>query len=256
MSGALVTPAIVLRRVAYAESDFVVTLLGEHTGRVAGLARGARRSQRRFPGGLGLGASGEARLRDRPTGDLAWLESFEADEPRTGLAADLGRTAHAAYAAELCEKLCAPRHPERDAYAWLLEYLRWLERRGASVVAVRVFELGLLRRLGIGPSLEACAACGRPATGDEAVRWRSDGGGVMCVDGHTAGAARGTMLSAATRRTLARLGTMSFPDTEAERLTAAENVACRRSIAELLEVHVPGVLKSRAFIERAAGRVE
>ena len=53
----IVTSAIVLRRVAYGEADLVVTLLGLDTGRVSALARAARKSSRRFAGGLepGLG---------------------------------------------------------------------------------------------------------------------------------------------------------------------------------------------------------
>src|ERR671939_431638 len=99
MATAITTDAILLRSIAYGESDRVVTLLGRSTGRVSALARGARKSVRRFGGGLGLGATGEASLRDRAGAELALLESFEVIEPRQGLGRDLGRTAHAAYAA-------------------------------------------------------------------------------------------------------------------------------------------------------------
>jgi DNA repair protein RecO (recombination protein O) len=62
---ALSTPAIVLRAVNYGEADRVVTLFGRDIGRVSALARSARKSQRRFAGGLGLGAVGVAALRGR-----------------------------------------------------------------------------------------------------------------------------------------------------------------------------------------------
>ena len=49
MSDALITtPAILLRAVATGEADRVVTLLGRETGRVSAIARGARKSVRRF----------------------------------------------------------------------------------------------------------------------------------------------------------------------------------------------------------------
>jgi hypothetical protein len=47
-------------------------------------------------------ASGQAR-------NLMVLESFEARDDRAGLATDLAKTAHAAYAIELCDRLCPPR---------------------------------------------------------------------------------------------------------------------------------------------------
>ena len=64
------TPAIVLRAVNYGEADRIVTLFGRDTGRLSALARGARKSQRRFAGGLGLcavGVGGAARARRAPS---------------------------------------------------------------------------------------------------------------------------------------------------------------------------------------------
>jgi DNA repair protein RecO (recombination protein O) len=72
-----VTRAILLRAVATGEADRVVTLLGRPTGRVSAIARGARKSTRRFGGGLGLAATGEATLRDRSGAELSVLEGFE-----------------------------------------------------------------------------------------------------------------------------------------------------------------------------------
>ena len=49
---ATTTRAILLRSVAYGEADRIVTLLTDAHGKVALMARGARRSQRRFAGSL------------------------------------------------------------------------------------------------------------------------------------------------------------------------------------------------------------
>src|SRR3954463_13482432 len=159
MAAAITTDAVLLRSVAYGESDRVVTLLGVSTGRVSALARGARKSVKRFGGGLGLGASGEASLRDRG-GELMGLDGFEVSEGRLGLGTDLARTAHASYAIELCDRLCGPRHPEPAVYQWLGGFLERVEEMGATLERLRVFELGLLGRLGFGASFD-CVACGR-----------------------------------------------------------------------------------------------
>src|SRR3954451_15787369 len=96
MAAAITTDAVLLRSVAYGESDRVVTLLGRSTGRVSALARGARKSLKHFCGGLGLGAAGVATLRERG-GELLSLEGFDVQEARIGLGGDLARTAHASY---------------------------------------------------------------------------------------------------------------------------------------------------------------
>jgi len=48
----LSTPALVLRTRPFGESDRIVTLLTEQHGKVAGIAKGAKNSRRRFAGTL------------------------------------------------------------------------------------------------------------------------------------------------------------------------------------------------------------
>jgi DNA repair protein RecO (recombination protein O) len=247
----LTTDAILLRSVAYGESDRVVTLLGRSTGRVSALARGARRSVKRFGGGLGLGASGVASLRERAGGELMGLEGFEVREGRLGLGGDLARTAHASYAIELVDRLCGPRHPEPSAFDWLEEFLGRLEVGPATSERLRVFELGLLGRLGIGPQLEGCVACGRgeEALGEELSRWHPERGGVVCRDC----ARHGAVLTAASRRALARLGGLTLAQAESLSLDRDLNAGCRQAIRELLAFHIPGPLKSLEFIDKMRG---
>jgi DNA repair protein RecO (recombination protein O) len=250
VAASFVTQAILLRATPYGESDRVVTLLGRTTGRVSALARGARKSMRRFGGGLGLGATGEAVLRDRAGADLAALESFEVAEARHGLGRDLGRTAHAAYAAELCDRLCAPRQPEPEVFDWLECFLGLLDERGAGVERLRTFELGLLGRLGLGPSWRACVACGRADLADQTVRLQAARGGFVCE-----GCGRqGTPIFPTTRAALARFAEAALEDAATPPIDGDVNAACRRVVFELLALHVGAPLKSVAFIEKMAGR--
>ncbi len=245
----IVTPAILLRSVPYGEADRVVTLLGRDTGRLSAMARGARRSVRRFGGGLGLGARGEATLREPPHSELLALESFEVSDGRTTLGADLGRTAHAGYAAELCDRMCPVRHPEPEVFDWLDRFLGLLEARGASAERARAFELGLFARLGLAPSLGACAACGRGDLGEQVVRFDPERGGVICG----ACAPRGSLLFPAARQALQRLATSPLEDVDGSRLDKDLGAACRHAVGELVAFHVPGPLKSLEFIAKLKG---
>jgi DNA repair protein RecO (recombination protein O) len=244
----IVTSAILLRSLAYGEADRVVTLLGATTGRLSAMARGARRSLRRFGGGLGLGARGEAVLRESPHAELLALESFDVADGRTGLGADLGRTAHAGYAAELCERLCAPRQPEPEVYAWLDRFLTLLESRGASAQRLRTFELGLFERLGFGLQLGACVACSRTDLGEQVARFDPERGGVVCA----ACGQRGTLLFPATRRELQRLASADLDAAEADGapLDRDLNAACRNAVLEVVSLHIPGPLKSVEFMTK------
>jgi len=246
---AIVTPAIVLRRVVYAEADLIVTLLGSKTGRVSALARGARKSSRRFAGGLGMAATGEARLLERAGAELMVLESFDSGEDRAGLATDIAKTAHAAYAIELCDRLCPPRQAEMTVFVWLDEFLTLLERGIATAERLRVFELGLLRSLGLGPSLDRCVQCNRSELGDEEVRWHPDRGGVVCRNC----AGRGDLMSGSTRRELCRLATLRLAEAEGIALPRDVGAGCRRAVLALLREHIHGPLHSLDFIEKMSG---
>ena len=46
------TPAVILRTRDFGESDKIVTLLSARAGKFSGIAKGAKRSQRRFAGAL------------------------------------------------------------------------------------------------------------------------------------------------------------------------------------------------------------
>jgi DNA repair protein RecO (recombination protein O) len=247
----IVTPAIVLRRVVYAEADLVVTLLGSETGRVSALARGARKSSRRFAGGLGMAATGEARLHERAGADLMILESFDARDDRAGLATDVAKTAHAAYAIELCDRLCPPRQAEASVFAWLDEFLTRLTTGSATAERLRVFELGLLRGLGIGPSIDRCVVCDRSELGDEDVRWHPERGGVVCRNCTSHGA----LISGNTRQQLERLATTQLADADGVVLARDVGVGCRRAVLALLREHVHGPLRSLDFIEKMSGNM-
>jgi DNA repair protein RecO (recombination protein O) len=249
----LTTPAIVLRAVNYGEADRIVTLFGRDTGRVSALARGARKSQRRFAGGLSLCALGTAALRERPGADLATLERFDVTASHPALGADVARMAHAAYAAELVGKLCAPHQVEAAVFDWLAEFLRLLDADGASAERLRVFEIGLLTGLGFGPVLDTCAACGGDsfagrAPAEVAFRWDPDRGGAVC----TACARGGRPLPPAVREALIRLAQTPLGDATARALPADVNRDCREALLEIINHHVSGPLKSVEFIAKVA----
>jgi len=242
----VVTSAIVLRRVAYGEADLIVTLLGLDTGRVSALARGARKSSRRFAGGLDAGLIGEARLRERAGAELMGFESFEVRDDRLALSGDIAKAAHAAYAVELCDRLCPPRQPEESVFNWLDEFLSRLAAGVATAERLRVFELGLLRALGLGASLGRCAACGRGDLAGEEVLWRPEAGGVFCLGCATAS----ERMSGVTRQALERLDKSSLADAENIELDRVTGAACRRAVLGLLRDHVHGPLRSLEFIEK------
>lgn len=244
---------MLLRSVDYGEADRVITLFGRGTGCLGAMARGARKSQRRFGGGLGLCSIGDAVLRERGGSELLTLERFEVTKTYPSLGTDIERIGHAAYVAELVTKLCAPRQPEPDIFDFTIAFLDALEARGGRAQRLRIFEIGLLDRLGFAPALDACAGCGRRdlSTGDTIdVRWIPDQGGVVC----RACATRGRPMRPRVRLALLQGARGRFED---EGSGAAEedpppDIArgCRDALQELIAGHLSAPLRSLEFLEK------
>lgn len=178
----LVTQALVLRVTDYGEADRIVTLLTERYGKVSALARGAKKSRKRFGAALGIFGCGEAVLRERR--DLWLLEELHAQRGFLRLGGELGRFGHACYACELCLQLCPPHVPEPHVFAQLMNFLAGLEAlpiaERPSVVPLRAFELRLLDAVGLGLSLRFCAACGAEVAAMPYVPFDVERGGVHC----------------------------------------------------------------------------
>src|SRR5437870_1821472 len=99
---------VVLKTTPLRESDLLVVLYTSTHGRLAAVARGARKSQRRFAGALQLLVLGRYELGRRPRGDLWALESADVVREWTQLTADVVSVAHASFVAELVGALLPP----------------------------------------------------------------------------------------------------------------------------------------------------
>jgi DNA repair protein RecO (recombination protein O) len=172
--------AIVLRTVAYGESDLIAHLLVRGRGRISAFARGARSSRRRFAGALEPFQMVEVLLAERSGQELWMLREATVQEAYAGLRDDLHRIAHAGYAAELGHELSRPSEPADDLFALLAEFFERLSRGLATSARLRALELRALGTAGLAPELSACARCGTPIPAGKAA-FDAHAGGLACA---------------------------------------------------------------------------
>jgi DNA repair protein RecO (recombination protein O) len=172
--------AIVLRWRAYGESDKIATLLTEDFGKLTGIGKGAKNSRRRFANSLEPLARVRVHFRQKPSANLAFLESCELRRSTAELS-DPSRFAYASYVAELADQLTWEDDPVPGLYALLDEALGELERGPATTAFLRGYEIQLLTRAGFEPQLDACTRCGRPWTADAAAHLSTSHGTVTCA---------------------------------------------------------------------------
>lgn len=242
----LKTPAVVLRTVDYGEADRVVTLLARDGGRRAALARGARKSHKRFGASLSLFGVGEATLVERPGADLDLLEAFDGARGFAQLGLDMARIAHASYAVELVRELAPPRQPEPELFDLLVLFLDLTDGAPPRAETLRVFELRLLNLVGLMPRLDGCLRCDEDALDQPGQILDVRQGGVVC------GACRGAgpALDGEARRALVEGQQLELGAAAGWSLPPAVNAACRDALAAFFAEHLGRPLKSLEFIAK------
>lgn len=172
-----------LRRVEFGEADLVLSLFTETLGRVSALARGARKSRKRFAGSLEPFFTIRVRLDEPRSGELFVLREAVLVRPRTGLLGDLRKLEAAGRALAWTRQAAPVRTPEPEAWAILERLLDRLAAEPAERPAeVELAEAGLLLldAFGWALELERCVRCGKPCPEDRAASADATRGGLVC----------------------------------------------------------------------------
>jgi DNA repair protein RecO (recombination protein O) len=196
------TRALLLRRVDYGESDLVVALFTEQLGRVSALARGARRSSKRFGGALEPLHTLHVRCDEPRHGDLFVLREARIAVPRARLTQSLDRMQAAGRALSWVRRAAPPRTAEPEVWQVLENLLDALgsEEAGSAQRELAVAGLGLLGAFGWAIDFERCVRCGKRCPEAQPAMVDAAHGGLLC---RACGGAR-TRLSADQRLSLAR----------------------------------------------------
>ena len=155
------TRALVLRTFDQAESDRLVHLYTESLGRVSAIAKGARRSRRRFPGTLEILNLLEVRLIEPPRTSLLRLEGARLERPFERLANELRRYAIACHFVEILDRFTGEHESNPELFRFAVGVLDVLaEEEPDPLLALLIF-VKTLAHLGYRPQLQTCSVCGR-----------------------------------------------------------------------------------------------
>lgn len=142
---------IVFRTVPITETSLVVHWLTDSAGRIATVAKGARRQGSPLAGKLDLFHVLELVFYRKRNTALHLLKEAALVESRTHMRGELGLLAQAAYAAALVEAATETETPIPDVYRLFREYLRFLDVAKPQPVNVFAFEVRFLAISGLWP---------------------------------------------------------------------------------------------------------
>lgn len=159
-NGKQVTSGIVLRATDTKETDKILTVLTPDRGKIAVIARGARRKNSRLAAACQLLAYSEMTVYQR--GNWCYLDEASTIELFDGVRQDFELLSLASYFAELTESLTESDNPSPEVLSLLLNALYALGTLKKEPRLVKpAFELRLMALSGFEPLADGCAVCGK-----------------------------------------------------------------------------------------------
>lgn len=166
---------IVLKARAYGESNKIVTLMTREAGKVACMARGAKKPTSRLAGVTQPFMHGSYLV--QRTSGMGTMQQGEHLNSMRHVQTDIYATAYASYVAELVDRLVEEGHPEPYAYEVLHQALYAIDE-GYDPEAIALFvDWKMLPYAGVQPILHACVAC---AAVDGEFAFSFSQGGFLC----------------------------------------------------------------------------
>jgi DNA repair protein RecO (recombination protein O) len=155
------THAIVIRSHHYGESDKIITFFTKDFGKIKGIAKGARRSKKRFQNALDLFSHIRLMFFDREGMGLVRADNCDILHTFPKIREDLKKIFHGNYYLELVSEMAGEREANTEAFNLLLSFLLTLEATEAQEEQLRMFEIRMLSLFGYRPNMRRCSLCKR-----------------------------------------------------------------------------------------------
>jgi DNA repair protein RecO (recombination protein O) len=153
--------AIVVHSFNYGESDKIVTFFTREFGKLKGIAKGARRSKKRFQNALDLFSHLRLVFFDREGMGLVRAQGCDILYSFPKIREDLRKIVYGNYFLEMVSEMAGEREAHPEAFDLILSFLKTLEGMEALEEHLRMFEIRMLSIFGYRPNLKKCSLCQR-----------------------------------------------------------------------------------------------
>jgi DNA repair protein RecO (recombination protein O) len=155
------TEAIILKTFPLGEADRLVSFLGRNSGRMRGVAAGARRIKNRYGSALEILSHVQLWYVEKETRDLVRIQQCELLESINKSQSDYGLSTGLAAVSEISE-VVLPEHEVSEAmFRLILLTAREIDRRGSWALPLGYFTFWTVRLAGWLPRFDGCSSCGR-----------------------------------------------------------------------------------------------
>jgi len=239
------TEAIILKTFPLGEADRLVSFLGRSSGRMRGVAAGARRLKNRYGSTLELLSHAQLWYHERETRELVRIQQAELLESFHKAQSDYGLSTGLAVISEIVEQVL-PEHEVSEAmFRLVLLAVREIERRNSVALPLSYFAFWTVRLAGWLPRFNACAICGKPF-GELAAYQDATHPGLLCAEHRRSGM---KVLSFEGRELAERFAGERLDRFPAVMDAAAAAKELREAGLNWIEHHTERQLKTRGLLE-------
>lgn len=177
--------AVCIRAIDYSETSQIITFFARDTGKFTTIAKGSKRPKSAFDGPIELFAQGRIVYSRTRTDKLATLTEFSQQPAFAFATRNLSVLHCASLAAELVNSGIDDYDPHSQLFDAFVKFLHDLENSQAPLQPLIIFQLNLLKEIGLMPVLDHCANCktqyAKRNTHDE-LYFSNEVNGLICRD--------------------------------------------------------------------------
>lgn len=211
------TPGVVIHLTDYGEADKIVTFYSPNLGQWTGIAKGAKRSSKRFVNKLELFSLLDIDYSDHYS--LPIINQAELTQSHLPLRQNYQAYTTATLVCDLFRSWTHLNDHDQELFSWLVWVLARLCQEQERLEGLVLFLVKFYSRLGYQPDLSACASCGLLEGAGSPFRFRASHGTILCRRCHPSLSA--PPLSISTVKLLSRALTLPMDKLDRLRFTEA-----------------------------------
>jgi DNA repair protein RecO (recombination protein O) len=245
------TDAVVIQRTDFGESDLIVTFYTADLGKVRGIAKGAKRSKRRFVNNL-QPFSYIRIVFSEGRGGLIRVDEADMIQPLFRVSEDISKILYGSYFLEMVKEMTGEKESNPQLFELLVTFLTLLNDAPPREEYVRVFELRFLDLLGYRPRVTECSICNRQLPATEGAWFSFRHGGAVCKGCHIQ--AQGAVaVSAETLQAMGQAIRMDLAEVEGIRFSSQVLAEGKEILPRFVQHQLGKALKSLRVLEATQG---
>ncbi len=172
--------AIILSTRVFGESDKILRFFTLDSGKLTGIAKGGKKSQKRFMNTLELFNVIDIEYFEKAGAGMVRIDNADLLEANIDLGSSYRKMCVASFFVEFVDKLTKEKESNRDLFHALRKSLTRAKSVEITHADILYYQLQMLDHLGFMPNFKTCVQCGRDLQEHEKTSFSNERGGTLC----------------------------------------------------------------------------